>query len=209
MTKKRVYELAKELGLENKELIARLEKIGIAVKSHSSTLEDSDLERIQSELLSPEPREVVEQRIKSTVIRRRAVRLPAEEAKPEEAAKPPQEEPPAAAAPPVEPAKKEVPPEPVPKEVPVRTSIYRDRPAVEAAPKPVILAEAIPRPAKPATPAAKVEAVKPEAPAAEPKAEPTKKPATEAGPKAPAAEKKPLPVRPPEHREGKPPQGEE
>ena len=40
MTKKRVYELAKELGMENKELIARLEKIGIAVKSHSSTLED-------------------------------------------------------------------------------------------------------------------------------------------------------------------------
>ena len=167
MTKKRVYELAKELGLENKELIARLEKIGIAVKSHSSTLEDSDLERIQSELLSPEPREVVEQRIKSTVIRRRAVRLPAEEAKPEEAAKPPQEEPPAAAAPPVEPAKKEVPPEPAPKEVPVRTSIYRDRPAGEVAPKPVILAEAIPRPAKPATPAAKGEAVRPEAPAAE------------------------------------------
>ncbi len=40
MTKKRVYELAKELGLENRELISRLEKIGIAVKSHSSTLED-------------------------------------------------------------------------------------------------------------------------------------------------------------------------
>jgi translation initiation factor IF-2 len=203
MTKKRVYELAKEMGLENKELIARLEKIGIAVKSHSSTLEDSDLERIQSELLSPEPREVVEQRIKSTVIRRRAVRLPAEEAKPEEAPTLPEEEPPAAAAPPAEPAKKEVPPEPVPKEVPVRTSIYRDRPAVEVPPKPVILAEAIPRPAKQASPAAKGEAVRPEAPAAEPKAEPTKKPAPEAA-KAPAAEKKPLPVRPSEHRESKP-----
>ena len=95
MSKKRVYELAKELGLENKELIARLEKIGIAVKSHSSTLEDADLERIQTELLSPEPREVVEQRIKSTVIRRRAVRLPVEEAKPEEAAPAPPEETPA------------------------------------------------------------------------------------------------------------------
>ncbi len=208
MSKKRVYELAKELGLENKELIARLEKIGIAVKSHSSTLEDSDLERIQSELLSPEPREVVEQRIKSTVIRRRAVRLPTEEAKPEEVAKPPQEEPPAAAAPPVELAKKEVPPEPPPKEVPVRTSIYRDRPAVETAPKPVILAEAVPRPAKPEGPAAKAAAVKSEASAAEPKAEPTKQPSPEAGPKAPVAEKKPLPVRPPEHREGKPLQGE-
>ena len=38
MAKKRVYELAKEMGLDNKELISRLEKIGIAVKSHSSTL---------------------------------------------------------------------------------------------------------------------------------------------------------------------------
>ncbi|MHB8771444.1 MAG: translation initiation factor IF-2 [Syntrophales bacterium] len=198
MTKKRVYELAKELGLENKELIARLEKIGIAVKSHSSTLEDSDLDRIQSELLAPEPREVVEQRIKSTVIRRRAIRLPAEEAKPEEVPEPPREEPPVAAAPQAprtEAVPKEVPPEPAPKEVPVRTSIYRDRPAVEtaakpagaAAPKPTA-AEAAPPPVKPAV---KKEAAAPEAPGAEAKAEP-------------AAEKKPLPARPPEHREIKP-----
>ncbi len=111
MSKKRVYELAKELGLENKELISRLEKIGIAVKSHSSTLEDGDLERIQAELLSPEPREVVEKRIKSTVIRRRAVRLPVEESKPEEAAAaPPEEEPPAEAAPRPEPVPKEAAP---------------------------------------------------------------------------------------------------
>jgi translation initiation factor IF-2 len=190
MTKKRVYELAKDLGLENKELIARLEKIGIAVKSHSSTLEDSDLERIQSELLSPEPREVVEQRIKSTVIRRRAVRLPAEEAKPEEAAKPPEEEPPAA-APQGEAILKEAVREPVPKEAPVRTSIYRDRPASEAAPKPVM-------------PAVKGAAIKAEAPAEEP----TTKPAPEAGQKAPVAEKKPLSVRPPEHRESIHPQVE-
>ena len=192
MTKKRVYELAKELGLENKELIARLEKIGIAVKSHSSTLEDSDLERIQTELLAPEPREVVEQRIKSTVIRRRAVRLPAEEAKPEEVPEPPREEPPAAAAPQAprtEAVPQEAPPEPpAPKEVPVRTSIYRDRPAVEAAPKPPA-AEAAPPPVKPAL---KKEAAAPEAPTAEAKAEP-------------AAERKPLSVRPPEHREIKPP----
>jgi len=158
MTKKRVYELAKELGLENKELIARLEKIGIAVKSHSSTLEDSDLERIQAELLSPEPRELVEQRIKSTVIRRRAVRTPVEEAKPEEPAAPPKEEPPAAAAPQPEAAPKEPAREPVAKEPPIRTSIYRDVPAGEAVPKPVSpefpLQKPVPAPAVgPATPA--------------------------------------------------------
>lgn len=84
MPKKRVYELAKELGLENKELIAHLEKIGITGKSHSSSLEDDEVERIQREVLAKEPRQVVEERIKSTVIRRRAVRAPLEEAPVEE-----------------------------------------------------------------------------------------------------------------------------
>ena len=81
MSKKRVYELARELGIDNKELISRLEKLGIAVRSHSSTLEESDIQKIQQELLSGEPREMVEQRIKSTIIRRRAVRQPVEDVK--------------------------------------------------------------------------------------------------------------------------------
>jgi translation initiation factor IF-2 len=79
MSKKRVYELAKELGIENKELIARLEKLGLTGKSHSSSLEDSDMERIKRNLHAAEPHEVEEKRIKSTVIRRRAVRSVAEE----------------------------------------------------------------------------------------------------------------------------------
>ena len=37
--KVRVYDLARELGLTNKELLALLEKEGFAVKSHSSNLE--------------------------------------------------------------------------------------------------------------------------------------------------------------------------
>ncbi len=84
MPKKRVYELARDMGLENKELISRLEKIGIAVKSHSSTLEESDMERIKAELFVQEPKEIVEKRIKSTVIRRRAVRVPVEHVEPTE-----------------------------------------------------------------------------------------------------------------------------
>jgi translation initiation factor IF-2 len=84
MPKKRVYELAKELGLENKDLIAHLELIGITVKSHSSSLEDDEVERIKNELLAKEPKQIVEQRIKSTVIRRRAVRTPVEEDQQEE-----------------------------------------------------------------------------------------------------------------------------
>src|SRR5271157_818898 len=74
MPKKRVHELAKELGWENKQLIAHLEKIGIPVKTASSSLEESEVERIKSELLATETREVVEERIKSTVIRRRTIR---------------------------------------------------------------------------------------------------------------------------------------
>lgn len=81
MTKKRVYELAKELGIDNKELISRLEKLGIAVKSPSSGLEDNDVEKVRIEFQLGEPREMVEQRIKSTVIRRRAVRPVVEEVK--------------------------------------------------------------------------------------------------------------------------------
>ena len=85
MAKKRVHELAKELGLENKDLIAHLERLGITVKSHASTLEDNEIERVKEDLQAKSPRQVVEERIKTTVIRRRTVRTPVEEAPVEEA----------------------------------------------------------------------------------------------------------------------------
>lgn len=72
MSKTRVYELAREFGIESKEFITKIEKLGIAVKSHSSTLSDDDVERIRRELTLGE-RKVVEERVKSTVIRRRRV----------------------------------------------------------------------------------------------------------------------------------------
>lgn len=81
MSKKRVYELARELGIDNKELIAHLEKIGVSVKSHASVLEDSDVERLKRALRDAEPHKLVEERIKATVIRRRAVHVPVEEPK--------------------------------------------------------------------------------------------------------------------------------
>jgi translation initiation factor IF-2 len=84
MAKKRVHELAKELGLENKDLIAHLERLGITVKSHASTLEDHEIERVKEDLQAASPRQIVEERIKNTVIRRRAVRAPVEEAPVEE-----------------------------------------------------------------------------------------------------------------------------
>ncbi len=45
MGKLKVYELAKELKLSNTELIERLNNMGISVKSHLSTLEESDVEK--------------------------------------------------------------------------------------------------------------------------------------------------------------------
>ena len=105
MAKKRVHELAKELGLENKDLITHLERLGITVKSHASTLEDDEIERVKEDLQATSPRQIVEERIKTTVIRRRAVRTPveavaAEEVPEEKEAKPGME---TAAAPVTEP----------------------------------------------------------------------------------------------------------
>ena len=49
MTKLRVHELAKELGIENKELLDVLAKKKVEVKSHMSTLEDNVASEIRSE----------------------------------------------------------------------------------------------------------------------------------------------------------------
>ena len=44
----RVYELAKEMGLENKELLTKLAEAGLEVKSHASSLTDEDLQKFKS-----------------------------------------------------------------------------------------------------------------------------------------------------------------
>ncbi|AEG60158.1 translation initiation factor IF-2 [Desulforamulus ruminis] len=49
MVKKRVHELARELNIENKELIHKLSEIGVVVKSHMSALEDQDIQRVYKE----------------------------------------------------------------------------------------------------------------------------------------------------------------
>ncbi len=46
--KVRIYELSKELNLDNKELLAICDQLNIAVKSHSSTISESEAERIRS-----------------------------------------------------------------------------------------------------------------------------------------------------------------
>ena len=50
MSKVRIYELAKETGLPNKEVIRRLSELGIEAKSHSSTVAAPDAKRFRESL---------------------------------------------------------------------------------------------------------------------------------------------------------------
>ena len=50
MSKKRVYEIAKDLGVENKVVIDALKKHNVEVKSHMSTVEDSQVSMIKQSL---------------------------------------------------------------------------------------------------------------------------------------------------------------
>ncbi len=76
MGKIRVYELAQKMGIENKELMAKLQAIGVDVKSHSATLDEADVNK----LLAPPPQTATttvqdvqkeEVRVSTSVIRRR------------------------------------------------------------------------------------------------------------------------------------------
>ena len=71
MAKIRVHELAKELQMENKALVDAVREVGIEVKSHSSSLSDEEVSLIKGHLEGTKSLVVEEQRIKSTVIRRR------------------------------------------------------------------------------------------------------------------------------------------
>ncbi len=48
--KVRIYELSKDLGLENKDILAICDRLDIAAKSHSSTITDDDAYRIRNEV---------------------------------------------------------------------------------------------------------------------------------------------------------------
>ena len=73
MTRLRVHELAKELNIENKDLIDRIEKLGLQVKNHMSTLSDSTVLKLRQQLSEAKPvsEKVEEKRIGREVIRRR------------------------------------------------------------------------------------------------------------------------------------------
>jgi len=90
MARKRISDLAKELGVESKAIVAALEKIGVSNKKPQNAIEDVEIEKVRFELgidVRPEVsvgNEVVregiagetiqETRVKSNVIRRRTTR---------------------------------------------------------------------------------------------------------------------------------------
>lgn len=71
MGRMRVHELAKELNMNNKELVDRLVKLGIQVKNHMSTLTESAVLKIRQQFSESRAETVEQTRITRGVIRRR------------------------------------------------------------------------------------------------------------------------------------------
>ena len=63
MSKVRIYELAKEVGLKSKELADKLIEQGYPIKSHSSTIDEDMAAEIRRKILGKTTVEVTEQRI--------------------------------------------------------------------------------------------------------------------------------------------------
>lgn len=71
MSKIRIYELAKELQMDNKQLLAQVKEMGYDVKSHMSALEEGDAQRIKDIITGVRSEVVVDERVRPNVIRRR------------------------------------------------------------------------------------------------------------------------------------------
>jgi translation initiation factor IF-2 len=72
MAKIRVYELARNLNMKNKELLDKIEEMNINVRSHMSSLDDDTVAEIKTNLqVKKKPDTVEVTRVKPTVIRRR------------------------------------------------------------------------------------------------------------------------------------------
>ena len=231
MAKLRVYELAKELGLTNKECIDLCNALGYGVKSHSSSLDGAYADQVrrkaEREGLIRDEQPVEEKPAKKPAAKKAAAKKPAadepepapqpeaaptpEAAAAEPAVEPAPVSPPAESAAPADPA----PAEPAavasePTSVPAETArkVVSSKPASgRPVPRPVESDPATPRPTAPrpaAEPAARATpAPRPTAPPAA--GAPPAAPPASAPPAAPAAEAAPAaPAGPPLSQSGKP-----
>jgi translation initiation factor IF-2 len=134
MGKTRVYELAQKLGLENKEMLEKLQGAGVSAKTHMSVLEDEDLRKFEASSASAVEK-VEEERINPGIIRRRRKEAPPAAVKAEPAESPQAEEPVAKEAPsPTEAAP--------PAQAPVTVESEMEAPATKTAEAPASPAEA-------------------------------------------------------------------
>jgi translation initiation factor IF-2 len=175
MAKMRVYELAKELKIDNKELVRQLIEFGYDVRNHMSTLTPEEAQEVREKTKESRSEVVEEKRVTKTVIRRRRKKVDAEaeeaqsekeeaEAAPEaEEKREPVAEEAQAAAEAAEPA-----PEPA-EEAKAEEAPKEEAAAPEVAPEPVPEAEQAEPPAEAAE--AAEAAPTEEAPAGEPPAE--------------------------------------
>jgi translation initiation factor IF-2 len=73
MSKVRVYEVAKQLNMDQKSLVALFQSIGVGdVRNHMSAVESDQVERLKRHLERQKTPEVVEERIRPTVVKRKA-----------------------------------------------------------------------------------------------------------------------------------------
>src|SRR5580692_3380692 len=68
----RIYELAKELSLGHREMVAKVRSLGIEVANHMSHLEPADVDRVRRAVDRERKERTFEERINDTVIRRRS-----------------------------------------------------------------------------------------------------------------------------------------
>ncbi len=190
MSKVRVYEVARDLGIENKALVALFQSVGVTeVRNHMSAVAPEQVERVKRHLEKATAAPVVEERIRPTVVKRRAVKKPKPEPVAEAAAPaPPVPAPARRVAPPKSQPRVAPPPEakpepvkvaPAPEKPAASTPKAAPPPAAEEAPPPKAAAapepapEAPPAPApKPVEVAAAAKAPEPDAPAPRPSSPP-------------------------------------
>ena len=71
--KLRVYEVARDLGLDNKALVALLQSVGVPdVRNHMSAVPPEVVERVKRHIEKQKQQKSVEERIRPTVVKRRA-----------------------------------------------------------------------------------------------------------------------------------------
>ncbi|MFH2218255.1 MAG: translation initiation factor IF-2 [Pseudomonadota bacterium] len=75
MAKIRIYELARDLNMTNKTLAEKMQEINIPVKTHMSSLEEEEVNRIKQHIHGTPEKEIEITRIKPTIIRRRRIKV--------------------------------------------------------------------------------------------------------------------------------------